>query len=136
MSAAKSVTFKVSRPDGHYGLHKIQDTVFSLGLGPCGRWVTSIEATVTESLLKVVQFSTDIDTTEAEQEMRESTSVIFGSAPAYYRTEKKLDAALVEFHKERYYRCRDILKKARDRSEIKEFVYKFSDVHGRIVIIR
>ncbi|WYW02830.1 hypothetical protein Emajogi_00008 [Pseudomonas phage vB_PpuP-Emajogi] len=33
----KEVTFKVSRPDGQYGLHKLADTTFALGLGPCGR---------------------------------------------------------------------------------------------------
>ncbi|WPH61314.1 hypothetical protein [Pseudomonas phage phiPst2111] len=28
----KEVTFKVSRPDGQYGLHKLADTTFALGL--------------------------------------------------------------------------------------------------------
>lgn len=30
----KEVTFKVSRPDGQYGLHKLADTTFALGWVP------------------------------------------------------------------------------------------------------
>lgn len=136
MSAVKSVTFKCSRPDGQYGLHKIAETTFELGLGPCGRFVTAIEATVTESLLRVVQFSTEFDTTEVSRELRESSDILMPSGRAWYRKDKLADAALVEWHKERYYRCLSIMRKARDNTEIKEFIYKLSDVHGRIVIIK
>lgn len=55
----KEVTFKVSRPDGQYGLHKLADTTFALGLGPCGRWVQRLEVEVTDHLLRIRQHSTE-----------------------------------------------------------------------------
>ncbi|WPK27822.1 hypothetical protein [Pseudomonas phage phiPstE] len=60
----KEVTFKVSRPDGQYGLHKLADTTFALGLGPCGRWVQRLEVEVTDHLLRIRQHSTEFDITE------------------------------------------------------------------------
>lgn len=87
----KEVTFKVSRPDGQYGLHKLADTTFALGLGPCGRWVQHLEVEVTDHLLRIRQHSTEFDITEV------------------------------------------LLRKANEGYEIKEFIYKIADIHGRIV---
>ncbi|MCO4372805.1 hypothetical protein MTR10_12390, partial [Staphylococcus agnetis] len=97
----KQVVFKVSRPDGQYGLHKIADTTFALGLGPCGRWVQRLEVVVTDALLRITQHSTEFDITEAAAENAESRRVLEQCSGRYpWLKRDALDAALKEFHQE------------------------------------
>ncbi len=130
----KEVTFKVSRPDGQYGLHKLTDATFSLGLGPRGRWVQRLEVDVTDHLLRIRQHSTGFDITEAARENSESRQLLEMSSGRYpWLKRDALDAALREYHQERLNVTREILRKANDDYEIKEFIYKIADIHGRIV---
>lgn len=129
----KEVTFKVSRPDGQYGLHKLADTTFALGLGPCGRWVQRLEVEVTDHLLRIRQHSTEFDITEAATENSESERMIAYHQGRYPWLKKELSADLLEFHKERFNTTKALLRKANEGYEIKEFIYKIADIHGRIV---
>lgn len=126
-AGVKTVSFKVSRPDGQYGLHKIGDTTFELGLGPCGRWVERLEVVITDHLVRITQHSVGMDLKEVYRENRES---------AYAIRRGGLTADLKEYHQERYNVTCAILRKAREDYEIKEFVYKMGDIHGRIVTTR
>ncbi|AHZ94987.1 hypothetical protein phiPSA2_06 [Pseudomonas phage phiPSA2] len=129
----KEVTFKVSRPDGQYGLHKLADTTFALGLGPCGRWVQRLEVEVTDHLLRIRQHSTEFDITEVAAENSESERMIAYHQGRYPWLKKELSADLLEFHKERFNTTKALLRKANEGYEIKEFIYKIADIHGRIV---
>ena len=130
----KEVTFKVSRPDGQYGLHKLADTTFALGLGPCGRWVQRLEVVVTDAFLRITQHSTEFDITEAAAENAESRAILEHHSGRYpWIKRDALDAALKEFHQERVNTTSAVLRKANEGYEIKEFIYKIADIHGRIV---
>lgn len=87
---AKSIKFRASftQPDT-YGLAKVKEVVFSLGLGPCGRVVTKLDYEILGDLMVIRQTSFPVDTSKLHQ--------AYGV-----------------------------------NSEIKQFTYKMSDVHGRI----
>lgn len=132
--AIKEVVFKVSRPDGQYGLHKLADTVFKLGMGPCGRWVENLEVGATGDLLRIKQTSLPFDISEARREHWESKRACFGYREGYaYVKPALIPADILEYHKERLNVIGKLIKEAEDGREIKEFIYKMADIHGRIV---
>lgn len=91
----KTIKFRASWVDpGSYGLVKAKEVEFSLGLGPCGRIVTSLEYRISGEFLTVIQ-----------------TSYPIGA-------EKAIMGRTVWLNSSR---------------EIKEFIYKITDIHGRIV---
>lgn len=126
------ISFKVSRPDGHYGLHKIVDTVFALGLGPCGRHVTRLDCVVTDGVMKIAQ--TSYATAEPDPEGTEEKALRAMRdhyRPRWFGLVGDHDAWVARDHalQDLYERH----KAWRETKEIKEFVYKIADVHGRIV---
>lgn len=171
----KSVTFRASWVDpGSYGLVKAKELTFALGMGPCGRFVTSLRCEVsTESVLieqcsqpddkpcpdyrlalylreQVLRSERALKAAQVEhltaqllvrhgnwvgrwpfKRFISAPSVPFEFKPGRYLTDSEKDAiaAIIE----------DISTGQRDwhnRNEIKQFVYKMSDVHGRIVTIK
>ncbi|QJD54653.1 hypothetical protein PssvBMR2_gp10 [Pseudomonas phage MR2] len=159
----KAITFKVSRPDGNYGLHKIAETTFELGLGPCGRVVTNLSYTIAEGLLTVVQVSRlpeDVEKPPVDYSLK---ARLDADRKARYRTQiaPKVHTVTVgmlwwkrevEVHSlslenapgtltdseraelEAAFKAQgDAIDRWYKAHEIKKFVYKISDVHGRIV---
>lgn len=130
--AVNHLTFKVSHPDGQYGLHKIADTTFALGMGPCGRFVTELSVDITGSLLKVTQTSYVSEQPDPGDVLWDHHSLW---ADQYRPRWWGLCGDPVEY--ERHRLALQELSKAhkawRDTCEIREFVYKVSDIHGRIV---
>lgn len=58
----KGIKFKAAWPDaGSYGLIKIREVVFELGLGPCGKHVLHLDHTITHELLTITQTARNPD---------------------------------------------------------------------------
>ncbi|WZX11471.1 hypothetical protein YZUPF006_000009 [Pseudomonas phage YZU-PF-006] len=170
---ASEVSFKVSRPGGNYGLHKITETVFKLGLGPCGRHVLSLSAVVCEDFLRVTQHSRMPDDleppaspTEAYRSIAEHECasrwfrpvlLTIKPEPEVYYTgflwwrkkhirkadEPKPEARHgfltpeeLETHKATVRAYEKAVHEWENRKEIKEFIYKITDIHGRITITK
>lgn len=130
----KELTFKASKPDGAYGLHKIHEVTFKLGLGPCGRHVEKLSCEVSGSIVKVTQesylnerpfqaFSAQV----LEDQAWEFEPKWFGLRGDKVAFENLLAKAKL---------IRGRMKTWQDSVEIKEFIYKMSDIHGRIVIVK
>ncbi|WYW04209.1 hypothetical protein Kallioja_00011 [Pseudomonas phage vB_PpuP-Kallioja] len=85
------IKFHASFPEPErYGLMKVTEVVFKLGLGPCGKHVHNLAYEVTDNLLTITQRATELD-----------------SVGHWFK-----------------------------RVEIKTFVYKLSDIHGRIEVVK
>lgn len=166
----KSIKFRATFPQVEsYGLHKVKEVVFALGLGPCGKHVLRLEHTVTEDLLTIIQTSRDPDDLEQPliHELKALTYQIHLHSAAVDERRKLLrtfgetyttghlwwkkthvmtvDATtikglLTDEQKVENFRRQDEIKKAArewlKRLEVKTFVYKMSDVHGRIEVIQ
>ncbi|QNJ57494.1 hypothetical protein [Pseudomonas phage PlaquesPlease] len=169
MNHVSEISFKVSRPDGTYGLFKLSETVFKLGLGPCGRHVTKLSVSVDRDFLRVTQWSRAADDLDPppcppnevytklardECAMRNEPIIRLRLPPQVYYTgflwwkkrhvvnepaplPEKPKGALDPEERERLSEIIRDYKRAfaewESRVEIKEFIYKISDVHGRIV---
>lgn len=166
----KSIKFRATFPQVEsYGLHKIKEVVFALGLGPCGKHVLRLEHTVTEDLLTIIQTSRDPEDLEQPYlyELEALTYEIQLHSAAVDERRKLLrtfgetyttghlwwkkthvmtvdtrhlkDLLTDEQKKANFARQDEIKKAAREwlkRLEVKTFVYKMSDVHGRIEVIQ
>lgn len=132
---AKRIKFHASFPEPErFGLMKVTPVVFELGLGPCGRHVESLGHRVTDHLLIITQTSYanalpalfHEHMAHAQFLERESTPGIFSTIAErdYHMRHKR---ALMDF--------KQTLRSYNDSCEIKEFIYKLSDVHGRIEVL-
>ena len=98
-----------------------------------------LEVDLTDALLVIRQHSTEFDITEVARENSESAALLHRTPGVSYpwgRRPCEMEAALREFHLERLNATREILRKAKEGYEIKEFVYKIADIHGRIAITK
>lgn len=140
---AQSIKFRCSFPEPErYGLMKVAEVVFKLGLGPCGRWVTELSYEATDGLLKVTQTSYP----DNYESIRRTAERLFEDVT--------LDAKRIEKHgygdvktmtptkdrherkKERFHAISARAHELQDQVEIKEFVYKMADIHGRIEVLK
>lgn len=120
----KHIKFKVNKPgevllfNGHDPLRKpdtLQELNWSLGLGPCGRWVESLEVDITLAVVTIKQTSYERDYSLAEK------AAIARMEPAQ--------------HKGLWVLMCPELEELRRTKEIKTFIYKLEDVRGRIEAI-
>lgn len=121
----KHIKFKVNKPgevlrfEGQAPLRKpdtLQELNWSLGLGPCGRWVESLEVDITLAVVTIKQTS-----------YPESPLALY---EIWMSTPLK-----VETHRDRYVAARDKYHACKAQAEIKTFIYKLEDVRGRIEAI-
>lgn len=138
--SCESVEFRCSVPrENSFGLLQVFKTEFKTGTGPCGRFVMGLKVEVTPELLRITQVSASEDISELlerfrkglEKHTRDAASIErhgFGSVMAMNPTERDFDHHLVDLEN----LATEITEKAGKR-EIKEFIYKMSDIHGRIV---
>jgi hypothetical protein len=131
----QSIKFRASfiQPET-YGLAKVKEVEFKLGEGPCGRFVETLAFRVTDGLLVVTQTShltkrpyppfAGNDAFEMAQACKPRWFGLVGSGIGY------------DYNMRVYETIRTAIKAWRDTVEIKEFVYKLSDVHGRIEALR
>lgn len=152
----KEISFTVQRHDEHaVKLNKLASPVtYKLGLGPCGRFVESLESSIDYHgvTIKQVSYPEDYGHLKESWERLNETNVtnmklILGSLnylghrtskpygygnPEVMTPTKEQHAANVklasEFHKK--------YMALHDQRETKEFFYKLEDVRGRIVAIR
>lgn len=153
----KEICFNVARHDEHAAkLNKLASAVtFKLGIGPCGRFVESLESTIDYHGVTIKQVSYPEDyghILETWQHMvardqdtwdtvfgrigiykghRVSKGAGFGNPEYMTPTQEEFEAAKAET-----LRWRDKVYKLAEQREIKEFFYKLEDVRGRIVVIR
>jgi len=152
----KEILFTVARHDEHaVKFNKTASTViFKLGIGPCGRFVESLESSIDYHGVTIKQVSYPED----YGHIRESWSHLndinvtnmrlivgtfnymgtpltkgfgYGNLEHMTPTKEQHEANVklaAEFHKK--------LMSLHDQREIKEFFYKLEDVRGRIVVIR
>lgn len=117
------------------GLH---ETTFKTGLGPCGRYVTELSYEIHSDLLVVSQTSYPEDyghisktgVTMMQNYFRDATRIRqhgFGNVQWMTPSEEQ-HAAARKRSEDMQEKVSELLK----QSEIKEFVYKLTDVHGRI----
>lgn len=131
----QSIKFRASfiQPET-YGLAKVKEVEFKLGLGPCGRFVETLAFRVTDGLLVVTQTSYTTprphppfagqDSLESAKECKPRWFGFAGSQAAY------------DYHMRLYEWIRMAIKEWRDTEEIKTFVYKMTDIHGRIEALK
>ncbi|WYW04355.1 hypothetical protein Kurepalu2_00008 [Pseudomonas phage vB_PpuP-Kurepalu-2] len=157
------VKFNASWVDkGSYGLIKARDVEFGLGLGPCGRVVTHLAVEITADHLKVIQTSRlpeDVAPPAVDRTIKErldadrrhrrvypgmKTIEVTTGFLWWKKTEEVAYPTLIEPKGLLTDAERDELNAAFEAQgkaydawykafEIKEFVYKMQDVHGRIV---
>lgn len=111
----KEISFTVARHDEHaVKFNKLASTVtFKLGLGPCGRFVESLEGAIDYHGVTVKQVSYPAD---IEPLRRKLVRACLDGAD---REHIEADIAALRL-----------------AVETKEFFYKLEDVRGRIVVIR
>lgn len=138
-----SVEFRCSVPkENSYGLLQVVKTEFQRGDGHCGRHVIALHVDITADLLKITQVSVAEDVSESVRKFREGVERHqrdvksiqrhgYGCVMAMNPTQRDFEHQLVALEK----LAKEISEKAGKR-EIKEFTYKMSDVHGRIVTTR
>lgn len=147
----KAIRFRASWPDpGSYGLVKAREVEFKAGLGPCGRVVTHLSYTVSGELLTIKQTSFPPELADnrwlAEQKFKASLPKdevrggelvssrfgVFGRQFVWSPVEI-LKAEISESSKEILNEFKKYREARRDACEVKTFIYKMADVHGRIV---
>lgn len=153
----KEISFTITRHDEHaVKLNKTASTVsFKLGLGPCGRFVESLESAIDYHgvTIKQVSYPEDYghifetwqhmvardqatwDTVFGQRGIYKGPRVIKGAGFANLEymtpTQEEFEAAKAETRQ-----WRDKVYRLAEQREIKEFFYKLEDVRGRIVVIR
>lgn len=151
----KEITFTVARHDEHaVKLNKLASTVtFKLGLGPCGRFVDSLESAIDYHGVTIKQVSYPEDyghLRESWKRLNEMNvtnmhlitgySVYAGQkSNAYGYDNPEVMTPTKEQHEANVKLASEFRKKygaLQDQREIKEFFYKLEDVRGRIVVIR
>ena len=137
---------------GSSGLIKAREVEFKLGLGPCGRVVVRLDFSVSEGLLTVTQTSLPPELAEnryqAEKAFRASLPKdtvtggeliaskggLFGLGTVYgWSPVEVLKAEISESSKEILNEFKKYREARQEAIEIKTFIYKMTDVHGRIV---
>lgn len=151
----KEISFTVARHDEHaVKLNKLASPVtFKLGIGPCGRFVESLESSIDYHGVTIKQVSYPEDyghIKETWQRLRERNKADWENATGtidYKRTRTRgwgwgnLEA-MTPTKEEYTANCETasgFQKKymtLHEQCEIKEFFYKLEDVRGRIVVIR
>jgi len=131
----KSIKFRASfiQPET-YGLAKVKEVEFKLGLGPCGRFVETLTHEVSEGILKITQTSHLTERPYPPYAGREALEFAERTRPRWFGlTGCK---AAHKYNLSVYEDIREAIKEWRDGCEIKQFVYKMSDIHGRIEVIQ
>lgn len=134
--ATTEIIFKCSKPDGAYGLHKITECTFKLGLGPCGRVVKKLTAEVTDILLTITQVSYATEEPDADGWWSNNHRHFMDVYRPRWWGICKGNLELYEHHREALNAIHKRHKEWRDGREDKRFIYKLSDIHGRIVVIK
>lgn len=151
----KEISFTVARHDEHaVKLNKLASTVtFKLGLGPCGRFVESLESSIDYHGVTIKQVSYPDDyghVKESWKRLRERNKTDWENATGFVgdgigRTSGwgwgnlKAMTPTKEEYTANCATASEFQKKymaLHDQREIKEFFYKLEDVRGRIVVIR
>ncbi|QZA71323.1 hypothetical protein ALEA_10 [Pseudomonas phage ALEA] len=125
-----------------YGLSKCATVEFSRGLGPCGRWVSKLGYVVDRDLLRITQISFGIDLDAKADEFLKDIRKLndeakriekfgYGDVMAMTLSQQEYEHRLVALEN----LGKECELAFRDR-EFKEFIYKMSDVHGRIEVIK
>uniref|UniRef100_A0AB74UPW9 Uncharacterized protein n=1 Tax=Salmonella phage Phylax-28 TaxID=3349226 RepID=A0AB74UPW9_9CAUD len=125
-----------------YGLSKCATVEFSKGLGPCGRWVSKLGYVVTADLLTITQISFEIDLASKADEFLSGVHELnheaqrieqhgYGNVMAMTLSQHDYEHKLVALEN-----LGEECNQAFKGREIKEFIYKMSDVHGRIEVIK
>ena len=151
----KEILFTVARHDEHaVKLNKLASPVtFKLGLGPCGRFVESLESTIDCHGVTITQVSYPEDyghlkeswerlnvTNVTNMRLITGYSVYLGQGKqAYGYDNPAVMTPTKEQHEANIKLASEFQKKymaLQDQRKIKEFFYKLEDVRGRIVVIR
>lgn len=153
----KEISFTVARHDEHaVKFNKLASTVtFKLGIGPCGRFVESLESAIDYHGVTIKQVSYPEDyghILETWQNMvsrdQATLGTVFGRAGickghrvikgAGFGNLEYMTPTQEEFEeaKAETRQWRDKVYSLAEQREIKEFFYKLEDVRGRIVVIR
>lgn len=152
----KEISFTVQRHDEHaVKLNKLASPVtFKLGLGPCGRFVESLESTIDYHGVTITQVSYPEDYGHIRESWRRLnernvTNMHLITGTFHYTGTPKTQGfgygdlehmtPTKEQHEANIKLASEFQKKymaLHDQREIKEFFYKLEDVRGRIVVIR
>lgn len=152
----KEISFTVARHDENaVKLNKLASTVtFKLGLGPCGRFVGSLESAIDYHGVTITQVSYPDDyghikeswkrlndTNVTNMHLIVGTFSYHGTAKtrAYGYGSPEVMTPSKEQHEANIKLAAEFHRKymaLHDQREIKEFFYKLEDVRGRIVVIR
>lgn len=132
---AKRIKFHASFPEPErFGLMKVTEVVFKLGLGPCGRFVESLTHKVEDGLLTITQTSHGTERPYPPYAGRDTFELAMANRPRWFGLVGNGVAYHYNMHV--YESIRTAIKHWRDDTEIKEFVYKLSDIHGRIEALK
>lgn len=139
----QAIEFRCSVPqENSHGLIKVVKTEFAKGDGPCGRHVLALYVDISADLLKITQVTIAEDATElitkfregVERHQRDAKAITkhgYASVMAMTPSQRDYEHQLVALEN----LSKEILEKTGKR-EVKEFVYKMGDIHGRIVTTR
>lgn len=131
----QSIKFRASFPEKEsYGLIRVKEVEFALGKGPCERFVETLSYRVTDGLLVVTQTSHATprpyppfaakDAYEMAQACKPRWFGLLGSGIGY------------DYNMRIHEAIKTAVKAWRETEEIKDFVYKLSDIHGRIEVLK
>lgn len=133
---ASYIRFRASfiQPDT-FGLAKVKEVVFESDvMGPCGRYVGSLRYQVTDAHLFIVQRSYPNSGEDWDDLVLRSYLRMEATRPRWFR--KGPPKEIHEQACESYYQNVKARDEWQDSVEIKSFVYKMSDIHGRIEVIK
>lgn len=175
ITRVQSIKIRASFPQPEsFGILRVKDVEFKLGLGPCGRHVTHLSHSIKDDLLTIVQESRLPDDLEgpdygayskARRALEDDARlhrlnppVLFyvpkfeqvikeyrwGFWPIYESVEIKppevvVEGALTKEQEAAHRKTMDDyateLSAWRGRNEVKTFIYKIADIHGRIEVV-
>jgi hypothetical protein len=131
----KQIKLRASFPEPErYGLMKVTEVVFKLGEGPCGRHVETLAYSVTDQLLTITQTSYATPRPYPPYAGQEAAEFAESQRPRWFGLVGCKSA--FEYNQGISKAIRKAIMAWRDDCEIKEFVYKLSDVHGRIEVLK
>jgi hypothetical protein len=135
MTHVKQIKLRASFPEPErYGLMKVTEVVFKLGEGPCGRHVETLAYSVTDQLLTITQTSYATPRPYPPYAARDTAEMAYANRPRWFGLAGC--KAAFKYNQGLEMAIRKAVGAWYDTCEIKEFVYKLSDVHGRIEVLK
>lgn len=143
----KHLKFKVQ------GAEDVQEHVFQLGLGPCGKWVSALLVDINLAVMTVKQVAYDEDFVTAHQRASNEGAALLAEWQTVWATPDQADGRVgakcvgwdnlqymtpteAAWRKAQEANANELCRLRHLEPEIKVFVYRLEDIRGRITALQ